>query len=90
MFRQIVIDDERVHAVVHEPLAHGGPGKRREILICGAVGSGRRQDRCVGHRAFLFQDRKHACNVGILLSDRDIDAMERPVILIARIFRRLV
>ena len=80
VLRQIVINDQRVHAVIHEPLAHGRAGERREILIRGRVGSRRGDDRRVRHRAFLFENGERARDVGILLADRDVDAIKRPII----------
>ena len=29
---EVVVNDQRVHAVVHEPFAHGAAGERREVL----------------------------------------------------------
>ena len=78
---KIVINDERIHAIIHEPLAHGGAGKRREILVRRAVRGGRRNDRRVGHRPVFLQDRERARDVRVFLADRDVNAIERPVIL---------
>ena len=60
---KIVINDERVHAVIHEPLAHRRTGERREILIGRGVGSGARDDRRVRHRAFFFENGERAGDV---------------------------
>ena len=90
VLRQIVINDERIHAVIHEPLAHGRAGERREILVRRAIGSRRGNDRRVGHRAFLFQNGEGARDIGIFLTDRDVNAIERPIILQLPVLRRLV
>ena len=37
---QIIKDDERVHAVIHEPFAHRRAGERSEVLVGGGIGSG--------------------------------------------------
>ena len=90
VFRKIVIYNERVHAVIHEPLAHGGAGERREILIRRRVRRGRGNDRRVRHRAFLLENGERAGDVGILLADRDVDAIERTIILRPPSSRRFV
>ena len=35
---EIVVNDQRVHAVIHEPFAHRRAGERREILVRGGIG----------------------------------------------------
>ena len=35
---EIVVNDQRIHAVVHEPFAHRRAGERREVLVGGRVG----------------------------------------------------
>ena len=55
---QIVVDDQRVHAVVHEPLAHRRAGKRREVLAGRRVRRRRGDDDRVGHRAGFFEHRR--------------------------------
>ena len=56
---QVVVNNQRVHAVIHEPLAHRCASERREILVGGRVrGRGRDNDR-VRHRTGLFEDRDH-------------------------------
>ena len=55
---QIVVDDQGIHAVVHEPLAHGRPGERREVLVGGRVGGGRRDDDGVGEGAGLIENAR--------------------------------
>ena len=52
---EIVINDQRVHAVVHEPFAHRRAGERREILVGGGVGGRRRDDDGVRHRAGFLE-----------------------------------
>ena len=83
MLGQVVVDDQRVHAVVHEPLAHRRAGERRQVLARGRVRCGRRQDDAVGHRAGLFEHRDDAGDRRLLLADGDVDAVERPVARIA-------
>ena len=55
---QIVVDDQRVHAVVHEPFAHRGAGKRREILAGRRVRhAGEATTIVYGHRAGVLRAR---------------------------------
>ena len=50
---KIVVDDQRIHAVIHEPFAHGRAGERREVLAGGGIGGGGGDDDGVGQRAGL-------------------------------------
>ena len=84
---QIIINDQRIHAVIHEPFAHGRAGKRRQVLVGGGVGGRGRNDDGVGHRARFFEHRDDARDVGLLLADGDVNAVERAVILVARRLR---
>ena len=85
---QIVVNDERVHAVVHEPFAHRRAGERREILVGGRIGRRRRHDDRVRHRAGFFQNADDARDVRLLLADGDVNAIQRTVILVAGLLRR--
>ena len=80
---QIVVNDQRVHAVVHEPFAHRRAGERREILVRGGIGRRRHDDNRVRHRAGLLQHRDDARDVRLLLADRDVNAVNRAEILVA-------
>ena len=84
MLGEIVVDDQGVHAVVHEPFAHRRAGKRREILARRGIGGRRRDDDRVGHGARLFEHGDEAGDRGLLLADGDVDAVERAVVLVAR------
>ena len=50
---QVVEDDERVHPVVAEELAHGAAGVGRQVLQRGSVGGGGRNDDAVRRDAIL-------------------------------------
>src|SRR5467141_1860547 len=65
---EVVIDDQRVHAVVHEPLAHRRTGKRHEILVGGRIRGGGRHDDRVGHRAGFFENGNYPGHAGLLLT----------------------
>ena len=79
---QVVVDDERVLAVVEEVLAHGGAGERghpldRRCLVCG-----RGHDRRVLHRAGLAEALVHLGDRRGLLADGDVDALHVLVVLV--------
>ena len=84
MLGQVVVDDQRVHAVVHEPLAHGRAGKRGEVLTGGGIGRRRRKDDGVRHRPGLLEHGDDLRDRRLLLPDRHINAIERPVGGVAR------
>src|SRR5439155_16911178 len=90
MLRQIVENDERIHSIIHEPLAHGRPGEWCQVLVGSGVRRWCRDDRRIWHGAFLFENRERARYVGIFLTDRDVDAIERPIIVVALILSSLV
>ncbi len=83
MLRQVVVHDQRVHAVVHEPFAHGGTREWREVLARGRVGRRCGDDDRVGHRPGLFEGRDDARDRRLLLADRHVDAVERTIGLVA-------
>ena len=87
---EVVIDDQRVHAVVHEPLAHRRTGKRHEVLVGSRVGGRRGHDDGVRHGASFFERCNHSGNGGLLLTDRHVDAVERAVRMVAGRLGRLV
>ena len=61
----------------------------RYWLAAESRGRGGHDDR-VRHRAGFFENRDDARDVGLLLADRDVDAVERPVVLVAGRFGRFV
>ena len=90
MLGQVVIDNQRIHAVVHEPLAHRCAGIRRDILVGGGIRGRGIHDDGVRHRAGFFEYRYDPGNGGLLLSDGDVDAVQRTVRLVAGRFSRFV
>jgi hypothetical protein len=56
---QVVIDDQRVFAVVHEVLAHRHAGVGARYCSAAGRGGGRRHDDGVRHRAVLFELAHH-------------------------------
>ena len=75
LLRQVVVDDERVLAVLHPVLAHGAAGVRGEILERCRVGGGGRDDDGVLHRPGLAQRLNGLGDRRSLLADRDVDAL---------------
>src|SRR5664279_5506243 len=90
LLRQIVIDDDRVHAVVAEIFAHGAAGKRRQELHRCRIGSGGGDDNGIIERALLFEHLDELRHGGALLPDRDIDAIEFDLLVGLRVERLLV
>src|SRR5688572_25092498 len=72
---QVVIDDQRVFAAVHEELAHRTAGIRREILHRRRYGRRGRDDDRVLHRVVLFELAHDVGDRALLLPDRDVDAL---------------
>ena len=87
---QIIINDQRVHAVVHEPFANRRAGERREILVRRGIGSRRHDDNRVRHRAGFFQNADDARDVRLLLADGDVNVVNRAEIFVAGGFGGLV
>src|ERR1700730_1482141 len=76
LFRQIVIDNDRVHTVVAEVFAHGAAGEGCDVLHRRRIGGGGRDDDGIFQRALLFQNLDELRHGGALLADRDIDAIQ--------------
>ena len=72
----------------HSPIAAPANGARYWLVA--ESEAGRRHDDRVGHRAGFFEHGDDARDVGLLLADRDVDAVERAVVLVAGRFGGLV
>src|SRR5882724_622421 len=90
LLRQVVIDDDRVHAIVAEIFTHGAAGERRDVLHRRRIGSGGGDDDGIFQRALLFQHLDELGNGGTLLADRDIDAIQLDLLVLLRVERLLV
>src|SRR5258705_972254 len=90
LLRQIVIDDDRVHAVVAEIFAHGAAGERCDVLHRRRIGCGRRNDDRIFERALLFQHLDELGNRGALLADRDVNAIQLDLLVAGGVERLLV
>ena len=73
---EIVIDDQRVHAIVAEPFAHGAAGERRQELQRRGLGRGGGDDDGVFQRAGIGERLDDLRHGRTLLADGDIDAIE--------------
>jgi len=76
LLRQIVINDDGVHAVVTEIFTHRNAGIRREILERCRLRSGCGNDDRIFHRALLFECADDLRNGRTLLADGDVDAIQ--------------
>src|SRR5262249_41651893 len=76
LLRQIIIDDQRVHAVVAEILAHRAAGERRQELQRRRLRSCRGDDDRIFQRALVFERLDDLRDRRALLTDDDIDAVE--------------
>src|SRR5580704_4927104 len=90
LFRQIVIDDDRVHAVVAAIFAHGAAGEGGDVLHRRRIGGGGRDDDGIFKRALLFQHLDELRHRGALLADRDIDAIQLDLLVAGGVQRLLV
>ena len=74
MFGQIVVNDERVPAIVSEMFTHRGAGVWRDELHWGGITGGGADDDGVIHRAGLLQRLDNADDGGLLLTDGNVNA----------------
>src|SRR5229473_42221 len=90
LLRQIVVDDDGMHAVVAEVFTHGAAGERRDVLHRRRIGGGSGDDDRIFQRALLFQHLDELRNGRALLADRDIDAIQLDLLVGLRVERLLV
>ena len=87
---QIVVNNQRVHVVVHEPLAHRRTGEGREVLVGGRIARGGGHHDGVFQRAVFLEildDLRHVCT---FLADGHVNRIKRPEILVAALDAFLV
>ena len=87
---KIVIDDDGVHAVVAEELAHGAARERSQELHRRRIGGGGGDDDRVLERAVLFQSLDELRNCRTLLPDGHIHAIELLALVVALVEGLLV
>ena len=76
LFRQIVVDDQCVHAVVAKKFAHRAPGIGGDVLQRRRLGRSRGHDDRVFERAVILQGLDDLRDGGAFLADRDVNAVE--------------
>ena len=87
---KIVVEDDRVHAVVAEVFAHGATGVGRQELQRRRLGRGRGDDDRVLHRVVVFQRLDQLRDGRALLPDGDVDAIKLGFFVVAFVDRFLV
>ena len=80
---EVVVDDQRVHAVVAEVLGHGAGGVGREVLHRRRLGGGGGDDDRVVDRAGLLELLDQLGDGRALLADGDVDAVELLALVVA-------
>src|SRR5215813_3238417 len=90
LFREVVVDDHRVHTAIAEIFAHGAAGKRREVLHRRRVGSRRRDHDRIVERAIFLQHLGELNHGGALLADGHIDAVELDLFVAGGVERFLI
>ena len=76
LFRQIVVNDQRIFAAIAEIFAHRATSVRRQVLHRWRIRRRRCNDDGVGHRAFFFELLDQCDDGRCLLADSDINADE--------------
>ena len=79
---KIVVNHQRMLAVVAEIFAHGAAGVRGDELHRRGIARRGADDDGVIHRAVLLQRLDHADDGGLLLADGDIDADDVAALLV--------
>src|SRR6185312_740183 len=87
---EIVVDDDGMHAVVAEELAHGAAGIGRQELQRGGLRRGGGDDDGIVHRAVILQRLDDLRHGRALLADRDIDAVELSLLVARGVHRLLI
>ena len=71
---EIIVDDQRVAALLHELFAHCTTCVGRQELQCGRIGGGGGHDDRVLHGAVILQNAHNLRHGRLLLTDGDVDA----------------
>lgn len=90
LFRQVVVDDERMAAVVTEELPHGAAGVRREVLKGSGIRGGGAHDNGVLHCVGICQSFDDLRDGRPLLSDGNINAVKLCLLVLAVVEALLV
>jgi hypothetical protein len=79
---QVVVDDQRVLAPIAEEFAHGATGVGCDVLQGRGLGRAGGDDDGMLHRAVLLQLGDHVGDGGLLLPDRNVDALNAGALLV--------
>src|SRR6516225_71027 len=90
MLGQVVVNDQGVHSVIHKPLAHRCSSEWSQILIGRGIRGGGSNHNRVRHCTLPLKHGYDAGDIGLLLTNRNVDAIERTVLLIAICLSRSV
>ena len=87
---KIIINDQRIHAIRHEPLADRCACVWSDVLIGSRVSSRSRNDDRVFKSSLFFENAERTSNIGILLANRHVDRVYRTEIRIARCYTNFI
>ncbi len=90
VFGKVIEHDQNVLTFVHEVFGDRTTGIRSKVLHRGGVRSGGGNNGGVFHRAGVFEDLLGPGDVRELLADRDVDTIERLVVLQFALFSGLI
>ena len=82
LFRQVIINDQRIFTAVAEVFTHCTTGIRRQVLQCGRFRCGCNHNDGVSQRAVFFQFTYHVRNRGRFLADCYVDALDAGITLV--------
>ena len=82
LFRQIIVNDQRIFTAVAEVFAHCATSVWRQVLQCSRFRCSRYHYDGVSQRAVLFQFTHHVRDGGRFLTDSDIDALDAGITLV--------
>src|SRR6516165_7662015 len=90
MVGKIDVNAQCIHAAAGEPLSEHHPGNSsKEYSAASLVGGGSKNDG-VGHCSRSFEGGDYPGNAGLLLTNSDVYAIQRAIVFVASLFRRLV
>ena len=82
LFRQVIVNDQRIFTAVTEVFAHCATGIRCQVLQCSGFRRGCYHNDGVSQCAVLFQFTYHVRNGGRFLADSDIDTFDTGIALV--------
>ena len=82
LFRQVIINDQRIFTAVTEVFAHCATGIRRQVLQCSRFRRGRHNNDSVGKCAVFFQFTNHVRNGGRFLANSHVHTFDAGITLV--------